>query len=737
MAELKRNEKLDVVNILKDLDKYEPRRRGWVWREKAENQNMGPFQYHEISKPLKNGIPLPPAKFMEDVDPQPMQTITTEIASGRFEDDIRRMRMGAWHGADHIMVIRHMGQSHIDGLMEGTPQGIGGVPITRKQIRAQRKALDLIEDEVGRPINYHSYVSGVAGPDVAVLFAEEGINGAHQDPQYNVLYRDVNMVRSFVDACESKKVMAWAEILQIDGAHNANATAREAWKVMPELIVQHAINSRFSEKVGLKPENISLSTVPPTATPAPCMYMDLPYAVALRDICDRYKMRAQMNTKYIQSSAREATVTHVMNMFISKLTRADIQSTITPDEGRNVPWHIYNIEACDTAKQTLIGLDGIMDMIELKKDGPLREIARDLKERALLYMEEIVEVGGYFKAVQEGFFVDSAKYPERNGDGIARKIEGGVGVGFIFERDEDYMAPVTAHYGYNNVAQYGGNPEDPAALIGGCTFEDRSKIVYIDELDETDSVNVRLEKVAKYRTGECITPEVEWCGDRVVMITMCLPINKRVAEAAAVELGKKLGLVDPEVISAEIMQDAEATRIELKGRVDFDIDLKSLVIPPEPHYLTDKELYAEFEGHSHMKVICGTVGEDEHSVGMREIINIKHGGIEKWGIECIYLGTSVPVEKMVDACIEENAEAILASTIISHDNVHYKNMKRLHELAVEKGIRDKIIICGGGTQVIPEEALKTGVDMGFGRNSHGIDVATFLAEERQRRRGEK
>ena len=698
MTELKRNEKIDIVELLKDLDKYEPRRRGWVWREKADNQHMGPFEYREISKPLKQSVPLPPAKFMEDIDPQPMQTITTEIASGRFEDDIRRMRMGAWHGADHLMVIRHMGQSHIDGLMEGTPQGIGGVPITRKQIRAQRKAIDMIEDEVGRPINYHSYVSGVAGPDVAVLFAEEGVNGAHQDPQYNVLYRDINCVRSFVDACESKKIMAWADMLQIDGAHNANATAREAWKVQPELIVQHAINSRFSEKVGIKPELISLSTVPPTATPAPCMYMDLPYAVALREICNRYKMRAQMNTKYIQSSAREATVTHVMNMFISKLTSADIQSTITPDEGRNVPWHIYNMEACDTAKQTLIGLDGIMDMVELKKDGPLRDMARDLKERACLFMEEIVENGGYFQAVQDGFFVDSAKYPERNGDGIARKIEGGVGYGFIFERDEDYMAPVTAHYGYNNVEQYGGDPENPSALIGGCTFEDRSKIVYIDELDEEDNVNVRLAKVAKYRTGEVITPEVEWCGDRVVMVTMMLPTNKRVAEAAAVELGKKLGLVDPEVISAEVMQDAE---------------------------------------HEHMKVVCGTVGEDEHSVGMREIINIKHGGIEKWGIECVYLGTSVPVEKMVDACIEENAQAILASTIISHDNVHYKNMKRLHELCVEKGIRDKVIICAGGTQVIPEEAVKTGIDMGFGRNSHGIDVATFLAEERQRRRGER
>ena len=732
---LKPNEKLDVREILKDLDKYEPRRRGWTWRKHVDNLKMGPFEYHDCSEPLKNGVGLPPAKYFGDIDPQPDAVITTEIASGRFEDDIRRMRMAAWHGADHIMVIRHMGQSHIDGLMEGTPQGIGGVPITRKQVRAQRKALDIIEDEVGRPINYHSYVSGVAGPDIAVMFAEEGINGAHQDPQYNVLYRDINCVRSFVDACESKKIMEWADILQIDGAHNANATAREAWKVMPELIVQHAINALFSEKVGIKPENISLSTVPPSATPAPCVYMDLPYAVALRDICDRYKMRAQENTKYICSSAREATVSHVLNMLISKLTRADIQSTITPDEGRNVPWHIYNIEACDNAKQTLVGLDGLMEMVELKKDGYLREKAREIKERACLFMEEIVEVGGYFQAVQEGFFVDSAEYPARNGDGIARQIEGGVGYGYIFEREDDYMAPVTAHFGYNNVEQYGGDPENPSALIDGCTFEDRSKIVYIDELDPEDCVDVRLEKVKKYLDGEAIKPEMEWCADGTIMITMCVPTHVRAAEAVALEIGKKLGLEDPEVISKEIMQEAEGTRIEMKGKLTFDVDPNHLEIPPEPHHLSDEVLYKEFSDHP-MKVVCGTVGEDEHSVGLREIINIKHGGIEKWGVKVTYLGTSVPVEKLVDAAVELNADAILASTIISHDNVHYKNMKRINDLAIEKGIRDKVIIAAGGTQVVPEEARKTGIDQGFGRDSHGIDVATFLAEEAMRRRGE-
>ncbi|MDY7029004.1 MAG: lysine 5,6-aminomutase subunit alpha, partial [Spirochaetota bacterium] len=254
---IKPNEKLDIENIFKDLEHYHPRRRGWTWRQgRGEKRTVGAFEYLEATESLKNSMPLPAAHYFGNIDPQPGPVITTEIASGRIEDDIRRMRMAAWHGADHLMVIRTAGQSHMDGLIEGTPQGVGGVAITRKQIRAQRKALDIIEDEVGRPLNYHSYVSGVAGPEIAVLFAEEGVNGAHQDPQYNVLYRNVNMVRSFVDAAVAKRIMAYADMVQIDGAHNANATAREAWKVMPELMVQHAINSLFSVKAGITRETI-------------------------------------------------------------------------------------------------------------------------------------------------------------------------------------------------------------------------------------------------------------------------------------------------------------------------------------------------------------------------------------------------------------------------------------------------------------------------------------------------
>lgn len=734
------NQKMNVKEILKDLDKYRPKRRGWTWREKSDKQVYGPFEYKDMSTPLKNASGIPASTYFGGIDPQPNNTITTEIASGRFEDDIRRMRMAAWHGADHIMVIRTAGQSHFDGLIEGTPQGIGGVPISRKQVRAHRKALDLIEEEVGRAINYHSYVSGVAGPDIAVMLAEEGVNGAHQDPQYNVLYRNINMIRSFVDAAESKKIMIWGEMVQIDGAHNANATAREAWKVMPELMVQHGINALYSHKVGMPKENISLSTVPPTSAPAPCMTIDLPYAVALREFFSEYKMRAQMNTKYITSSSREATVTHVMNMLISRLTSADIQSTITPDEGRNVPWHMFNIEACDTAKQTLAGLDGLMDMVELKSEGFLRDKSRELKERSILYLEEIIKEGGYFEAVEKGFFVDSGNYPERNGDGIGRKMDSGVGVGTVYEREEDYLAPVTAHYGYNNVAQYDpAAVENPAQLIGGSTFEDPDKIIYIDELDETDNVNQRMQESDKYRgeSGESpfVKPEVQWLGDGVVQVEILLPIASRPAEFAAIEFAKKMNLKEVEVIHIEKMHPSEGTRVQLKGVLDFEVDMRTITIPPEPEIMDDDEIRDEFDKYP-LKIVAGTVGEDEHSVGLREVIDIKHGGIEKYGCEVEYLGTSVPIEKLVDAAIEINADVILASTIISHDDIHYKNMKRIHEYAVEKGVRDRFIICAGGTQVTPEIARQNGMDEGFGRYDRGVTVATYLVKKKRELRGE-
>ncbi len=734
LAPLDPDRPLDIRAILEGLAAYRPRRRGWRWREPlpaGETLPPAPFAYDQISPPLVHRVPLPAAaRYFWSVDPQPAVTVTTEIASGRFEDDLRRMRMAAWHGADHIMVIRTAGQSHFDGLIEGTPEGVGGVPITRKQLRATRKALDLIEEEVGRPLNLHSYVSGLASPEMAVLFVEEGVNGAHQDPQYNTLYRGINVVRSFVDAAEAKTVMASGEMVQIDGAHNANATAREAWKVTPELLVQHAINCAFSRAVGYPKELVCLSTVPPTSPPAPALRLNLPYAVALRDLFDGFGVRAQMNTRYIESDTREATVTHVLDLLITRLTSADIQSTITPDEGRNVPWHYNSIAAVETAKQVLDGLDGLDRMVRIDRQGELGRAAREIKERAVLFLEEVLAMGGYFRAVEEGMFVDSGYYPERAGDGIVRRTDGGVGAGTVVPRSPDYWAPVCNHFGSSRP------PADLASAEGGCTLCDPALVPYADEPDPVDNVACRLEAAEERRKGRLLRPEVEWSGDGVVAITVFLPAPSEVARAAAVEIARRMGLQAPEVIHSRIMHPAEGTLVEVKGVLPFGVDLDKLILPKGDDVLPEETIREDLASHP-MRVVAATVGEDEHSVGMREIIDIKHGGLERYGVICHYLGTSVPVDKVLDAAIEADADAILISTIITHADIHRKQMRKLAGLAEEKGVRHRFLLVAGGTQVSGDLAREEGLDAGFGRGTKGREVASFLVRARAEREGRK
>ncbi|MBP8017112.1 cobalamin-dependent protein, partial [Candidatus Gracilibacteria bacterium] len=117
---------------------------------------------------------------------------------------------------------------------------------------------------------------------------------------------------------------------------------------------------------------------------------------------------------------------------------------------------------------------------------------------------------------------------------------------------------------------------------------------------------------------------------------------------------------------------------------------------------------------------------DEHNVGLKEIIDIKHGGIEKWGFQVTYLGTSVPPEKVINAAIEVGADVILASTTVTHGEVHRINLKKLVDVAIEKGVRNRLIIIGGGTQLSSDLGKEIGIDATFGRGTKGVDVASFI-----------
>jgi len=61
-------------------------------------------------------------------------------------------------------------------------------------------------------------------------------------------------------------------------------------------------------------------------------------------------------------------------------------------------------------------------------------------------------------------------------------------------------------------------------------------------------------------------------------------------------------------------------------------------------------------------------------------------------------------------------------------------MKKIAELSIEKGVRDRLILVSGGTQITNELAVECGMDAGFGRGTKGINVASFLVKKKREMR---
>jgi D-ornithine 4,5-aminomutase subunit beta len=415
----------------------------------------------------------------------------------------------------------------------------------------------------------------------------------------------------------------------------------------------------------------------------------------------------------------------VLDTLISRLTSADIQSTITPDEGRNIPWHYNNVAGVNATRQVLMGVDGLKQMIDLKRDGPLSEQAREIKERAVLFLEEILEGGGYYAAVEAGQFIDQGYYPERKGDGIVRDAQGGDGVASVIAREADYGAPVCSHFGDN---VYATEPGKSCDQYGGCSLCDPGKIQYIDELDAEDNVGKRLAQPLAERARGVLRPEVEKHGDGIVCVTLFVPERPRLAEAAALEMARHMGLDKPEVINRRLMHPAEGSVFEIKGTLAVAVSIDALAVEKKQALLGDDEIEAWVRGRD-IHLVAATVGQDEHSVGLHEILDIKHGGIERYGFHCHDLGTSVSVEQLLDVAEQTGASAVLASIIVTHADVHMKHMRRLHALARQRGLRRRLVLVVGGTRITDKLARECGMDAGFGHGTTGRNVASFLVRK--------
>ena len=244
----------------------------------------------------------------------------------------------------------------------------------------------------------------------------------------------------------------------------------------------------------------------------------------------------------------------------------------------------------------------------------------------------------------------------------------------------------------------------------------------------TATTTVDLTKVKPY--GDTMND-----GMTQLSFTLPIPYGEEASEAAKL-LAKKMGLDEPAVVSSKDL-GIGYTYFVMYGKCQHTVDYTTIKVTKVDVEIMDRlgcERYIEENIKRNVVIVGACSGTDAHTVGIDAIMNMKgfhgHFGLERYhGIEAINMGSQVPNEVLIAKAIEENADAILVSQIVTQKDVHIANLTNLVELMEAEGIRDKVILVCGGPRISHELAQELGYDAGFGAHSYAEDVASFILTE--------
>ena len=212
------------------------------------------------------------------------------------------------------------------------------------------------------------------------------------------------------------------------------------------------------------------------------------------------------------------------------------------------------------------------------------------------------------------------------------------------------------------------------------------------------------------------------------------------AKEGARQLALMMGLENPAVAHAEAM-GPDFSLFIVYGQCTHQLDLSTITVSRPEFETLDKDridrLIADKMGRK-MVVIGACIETDAHTVGIDAIMNMKgyngHKGLESYHhMRAINLGAQVDSEDLVTRAIEEQADVILVSQVVTQKNIHLDNLTRLADLLEAEGLRDQVILIVGGPRISHELAKELGYDAGFGTKTYAEDVASFAIHEWSKR----
>jgi len=232
-----------------------------------------------------------------------------------------------------------------------------------------------------------------------------------------------------------------------------------------------------------------------------------------------------------------------------------------------------------------------------------------------------------------------------------------------------------------------------------------------------------------------LRPYGDTTGDGMVQVSFTLPMaHSKVAEGAAAQLANKMG-IDPALVVHARPMGEDFTFFVVYGRVHHLVDPSAVqVVERDYPLLTPKEVNAAVKRamRRRLVVVGGCIGTDAHTVGIDAILNIKGFAGEK-GLEyyrelkVVNLGAQVSVPDLVGHAVEEKADAVLVSQVVTQRDAHLLNTREMSAAFREAYPADRRpLLVVGGPRFDETMAHELGVDRVFGRGTTPGEVASFI-----------
>ncbi len=352
------------------------------------------------------------------------------VATGNIYDDVDQARAAAQAGADVIAVIRSTAQSLLDYVPQGaTTEGYGGTYATQENFRIMREALDAESKKLGRYVQLTNYSSGLCMAEIAFCAAWERLDMLLNDAMYGILFRDINMRRTFIDQYFSRRVCAAAEIIINTGEDNYITTA-DAYEAAHTVISSQFINEAFARRAGLKDWQLGLGHSYEIDTDRPeTLLLELSQAMLVRRCFPDAPLKYMPPTKHKQTDIFFSHAYDVMADLVAVWTKQGIQLLGMMTEAMHTPLLADRYVALKSADYIHRAARSIGAEFTVREDGLIANRAREVFGRALALLEEC-EREGMVAAIGKGRFGD-----------VKRTETGGKGLDGVVKRSETYFNP--------------------------------------------------------------------------------------------------------------------------------------------------------------------------------------------------------------------------------------------------------------------------------------------------------